>query len=338
MLYNRTNWSDPTLGQASLRPKANWPPDVFVSYGTKLGGMPFGVGAAFLVPAGGSLLWPTGWAGAERIQSVELRGYAMQLGAGIQPIDMLKVGAALVYYRISESLSQQLNFISSQGLASLGLAGGGFTFAVSGEFHAPGIPLTVGVNYHHQAPLSIDGHAHFDGVPPEFSPTLQDQAAHERRVIPNNLHLGAAYDITPTIKVMASWNLERWSVYRDDTYVGDKGLTIVVPRNYNNAWVYRLGGEYKHLPFWDRLTLRAGILRSISEQPTDTISPTLTDGNSWALSAGFGIDIGWGLRADLGYQYAFFDTVTATGVEAFPGSYDSHAHLLAGGIQWRPKF
>src|SRR3977135_1159428 len=28
MLYNRTTWSDPTLGAATLQPKANFPPEV----------------------------------------------------------------------------------------------------------------------------------------------------------------------------------------------------------------------------------------------------------------------------------------------------------------------
>jgi hypothetical protein len=42
-----------------------------------------------------------------------------------------------------------------------------------------------------------------------------------------------------------------------------------------------------------------------------------------------------GLRADIGYQYAIFDKVTATGIEAFPGSYDTKVHLVAAGVTWR---
>lgn len=57
MLYNVTTWSDPTLGTSTLRPKANWPPELAASYGNKLpNGTAYGVGIAFLVPGGGSLL------------------------------------------------------------------------------------------------------------------------------------------------------------------------------------------------------------------------------------------------------------------------------------------
>jgi long-subunit fatty acid transport protein len=76
-------------------------------------------------------------------------------------------------------------------------------------------------------------------------------------------------------------------------------------------------------------------LRSISQQPTGTLSPTLTDGNSWAVSVGAGYEFIRGLRADVGYQYAFFDKVTATGIEAFPGTYDTKVHLVAAGLTWR---
>src|SRR6059058_5148486 len=71
MIYNRTDWSDPILGQASLEQKANWPPELAASYGNKLpNGMAYGVGLAYLVPGGGSLFWPNPWAGDARVVTV----------------------------------------------------------------------------------------------------------------------------------------------------------------------------------------------------------------------------------------------------------------------------
>ena len=119
------------------------------------------------------------------------------------------------------------------------------------------------------------------------------------------------------------------------TYVGDKGLVINVPRNYRNAWVFRVGGEYVKPAFLPPLTLRAGILRSVSKQPSDTISPSLTDGNSWAVSVGAGYDLIPNLRADIAYQVAVFDKATASGPDAFPGSYDTHVHLVSLGVNYR---
>ena len=337
VLYNRTTWSDPSLGSRTINKKANIPPEIAISYGNKLpNGMPYGVGAAVLVAGGGSLLWPQGWPGAGRIQTVEQKAWLTEVGAAIQPHPLFKFGASLLYYRIAEDLSQQLNFISSTGTARLGLSGDRFSFGLSTEVHAPeGIPLTLGVAYRHQAPLTLDGHAHFENVPPPFASSLQDQAASEKLTVPNDFYVGLAYDVVPNLKLMGSWNLERWRVYGQDQYIGDKGLVITVPRRYHNAWVYRFGAEYTKASFLPALTLRGGFLRSVSEQPTDTIHPSLTDANSWAFSVGAGYEILPNLRADAAFQYALFDKVTATGADAFPGSYNTHVYLMSAGLVYR---
>ena len=86
MIYNRTDWSDQLLGAASLREKANWPPEVAASYGNKLpNGMPYGVGLVYLVPGGGSLFWPNPWPGSARIVTVEQRAHLTELSVAIQP-------------------------------------------------------------------------------------------------------------------------------------------------------------------------------------------------------------------------------------------------------------
>lgn len=335
VLYNRTTWSDPTLGSATIRPKANLPPEVAVSYGNKLSnGMAYGVGAAFLVPGGGSLLWPKDWPGAGRIYEVEQKVYVTEIGGGIQPHPLVKLGASFLWYRVTERLSQQ--FVSLGGTATLGMVGNAYSYGLSGEFHAPNdIPLTVGVVYRHQAPFELSGHAHFDNIPPTFASALQDQGVKEKLTVPNDFYLGVAVDVLPNFKLMGSWNLERWRVYGSDTFVGDKGLVLTVPRNYRNAWIFRFGGEYTKPAFLPKLTLRGGFLRSVSQQPTDFISPTLTDANSWAFSVGAGYEILPALRADIAYQFAIFKKVTATGIEAFPGSYDTHVHILSFGATYR---
>ncbi len=337
MLYNSTTWSDPTLGTSTLRPKANWPPEVAVSYGNDLpNGMSYGLGLAFLVPGGGSLVWPQNWPGAAEVQEVDQKLYVTEISGAIQPHPMVKLGATFLWYQFQETFSRQIYFGGPQATASLGMSGGAPTFGLSGEFHAPrDIPLTIAVAYRHQAPTTLDGHVHFDNVPPSYATLLQDQAVHEKLTIPNDFYLGAAYDVIPNLTLMASWNLERWVVYGSDTFVGEKGLPpIVVDRNYRNAWVYRFGAEYSKPSFLPNLTLRAGLLRSISEQPTNTVSPSLTDGNSWAVSVGAGYEIIRNLRADVGYQYAWFGTVTSS-PNAFPGSYDTYVHLLSVGVVYR---
>lgn len=336
LLVNQTDWSDPSLGSASLIPQANTPPTAAISYGAKLnGGRAWGAGIGFGVPAGGSLVWPNGWAGQEAIQSVKQLVFAIGAGAAVQPLPYLKIGASYLRFQATEELHQSINYLDHYGDAGLAMSGGANSFGVAVEVRVPTIPLTIGANYSHSGNLSLSGDAHFTAVPPAFQPLLHDQAVTEKLTIPNVFFVGAAYEVMRNLKVMAAYDFERWSTYTDDTFVGADGFTVKVPRNYNNAYVIRAAGEWQKLPVLPKLTARAGALRSMSPQPTDTLSPSLTDGNSWAFSLGAGYNFTPGLRADLGYQHAIFDTVTATGSEAFPGSYKTQVDLISLGINWR---
>jgi len=336
LLENRTDWSDPNLGQNSLQPKINTPPALSASYGFKLpNGMPFGVGAGFLLPGGGELDWPQGWQGAQYIQSVSQKVYLLQAGAAIKPLDFFAVGGTLLYYRATESLSQGINYLDHVSDASLALGGGAFSYGVSGTFYVPGLPLTIAVDYRHKGDLTLTGNAHFDNVPPSLASGLLDQGVTEYTTVPNELFTGAAYEVIPDLKVMFSYSFERWIVYKSDTFIGDKGLVLTVPRDYHNAYVFRLAGEYVHLPFLPIVTVRAGLFRSISPQPSDTINPSLTDGDSWNFCIGGGVDLGKNIRVDVGYDHAIVDKVTATGPTAFPGTYSTNADFFSAGLTFR---
>jgi long-chain fatty acid transport protein len=335
ILVNRTTWRDDDLGSASIIPQYNTPPNAAISFGSHIGeGMAWGVGAGITVPAGGALVWPDGWQGQEFIQSVKQQVFMFGVGGAFQPLPGLKIGASYLRYQATEELHQSLNFLDHVGDGGIAMSGGANSFGLAIEVEVPQTPLTLGVNYQHSGTLHIKGDAHFEGVPATFSPLIHDQSVTEVLPVPNVLTAGAAYAIQPNLTVTGAYTFERWSKYTDDTFVGSDGFTVVVPRNYNNAHVYRVGVEWQVGAF-PAITVRGGGLRSISDQPTDTLSPSLTDGNSWAYSIGAGWNILPALRVDFGYQHAIFDKVTATGTEAFPGEYQTHVDLFSLGVNWR---
>jgi long-subunit fatty acid transport protein len=335
MLNNRTDWSDPTLGSASVNQK-NFPPTAAISYGAKLdNGMGWGAGIGMGVPAGGSLVWPGGWAGQEFIQSVDQRVFVIGAGAAFQPLPYLKVGVAYLRFQAEEELHQKINYLDHYGDAGLALSGGTNGFAAAVEVKVPTLPLTFGVNYSHSAELPLSGNVHFTDVPAGFQEMIHDQAVTEKLTIPNVLFIGAAYEVIPNLKIMAAYDFERWSVYKNDTFEGADGFSVTVDRQYKNAYVLRLGGEWEKPSFAPPLTLRAGVLRSMSDQPSATVSPSLTDGNSTALSIGAGLNVLPGLRFDVGYQHAFFDNVTASGGETLAGTYKTQVDLVSVGLNWR---
>jgi long-subunit fatty acid transport protein len=335
ILNNRTEWSAPGLGTASLS-ETSVPPALGISYGQKLpNNQAWGIGIGFGAPAGGLLTWPAGWAGRESIQSVKQQIVAFGAGAAFQLLPALKLGVSYARLEGSEELHQSLNFIDHFGEAALGLAGGGNTFGVAAEVHVPNMPLSFGVTYTHSAELGLSGRAHFTSVPESFQATIHDQDVTHKVLIPDVVFIGAAYEVMPHLTIMAAYDFEHWSDYKADTFEGSDGFTVSVARNYKNAHVLRLGGEWKNLPVLPQLTVRAGILRSISDQPSDTLSPSLTDASAWAPSIGAGFDVLPSLRVDLGYQHAFFDTVTASGMDALPGTYKTQVDLISLGVNYR---
>jgi long-chain fatty acid transport protein len=310
---------------------------VALTYGAKLdGGMAWGAGIGFGVPAGGSLSWPNNWPGQFSIQSVKQQVFAIGGGAAFQPVPGVRFGATFVRFQATEELHQKLNFFDHTADAGLAMAGGANSFGLAAEFTLPMAPLAFGVTYSHKAEIQLEGDVHFTDVPRAFQTLLHDQGVTEKLVIPSVFTVGAAYEVMPGLKLMANYEFERWSIYESDRFVGSSGdFTVTVPRDYNNAHVIRGAGEYAGPSFMQQLTLRAGVLRSISDQPTDTISPSLTDASSWAVSIGAGYNVMPNVRIDVGYQHAFFDTVKATGDEAFPGSYKTNVDIVSFGVGWR---
>jgi len=334
LLANRTTWSEPTLGSATLIPQYNTPPAGAISFGNRLGReMAWGMGVAAAVPAGGSLVWPNGWQGQDYIQSVDQKVYLFGAAAAFQPLRYVKIGVSFLRYQAQEELHQAINFLDHHGSAALGLAGGANSFGLGIQIQAPWFPLVVAASYKHSGTLTLDGDVHFTGVPTPFTALIHDQSVTEKLTVPNVLDVGAAYPISRNVKALATYTFERWSVYKADKFVGSDGFTVTVPRNYNNAHVLRIGAEWQLTSQW---TIRAGGQRSLSSQPSDTLSPTLTDGHSWAYSIGAGVTVVPSLRFDAAYQHVIFDAVTATGTDALPGTYKTHVDLFSVGLTWRP--
>jgi len=65
------------------------------------------------------------------------------------------------------------------------------------------------------------------------------------------------------------------------------------------------------------------------------VVPSLTDASRWTLSVGAGYDIMPRLRLDVGFEHQLLDSVTATGMDAFPGTYKTAIDFLSVGINWR---
>jgi long-chain fatty acid transport protein len=334
----RSTWTGPLdkSNQVTMIPKGAFPPAFYLAYGMPLSnGMRVGVGAGLTIPGGGYVFWPGDWAGRGEIITVDRKVYGAYLTAGVQLFPQLRLGGGLVYYRTTEHLIQGLNFLNdTAGQIELGTTGGALSYDVSAEVTPlPSIPFTIAVDYKHQGVQQLSGHAHGTNVPLALQPRLLDQGVTHELTYPNQLNVSAAYRVIAPLQLMFDWTWERFHVYRDDIFTGDRGVTVVVPRAYKNGYTLRAGAEIQPIP---RLTLRVGGLHDTSPSRAETLSPTLPDADVWAVSVGAGFNLTRNLEVNAAFFHAFYDTAKTAGTEVFQGSYETRANIYALSLVWKP--
>lgn len=344
VINNSTDWKNGS--DSASQSQVGTPPSVAVSYGMKLPNkQALGFGVGFGAVGGGAIKWPDGWAGQETFQSVDQKIFGLSAGVGFQALPWLKFGASYVRFQATELIHQKLNYLDHLGDAGIATAGGGNSFGVAAEVRVPTAPLSLGVTYLHTADLDMTGHVHFTDVPPSFQTLLHDQGVTRTLLIPDVIFIGAAYEAIPNLKLMAAFSWEHWSDYKADTFTGNDKImnsdgttsqfSASVPRNDDNATVYRIAAEYAKLGV-PELTVRGAVLRSMSGQGTKTLSPSLTDASSWALSVGAGYAFTPMVRVDAGLQVALFDEIKADVLpDTFQGTYNTHVFLASVGLNWR---
>jgi long-chain fatty acid transport protein len=333
----RSTWTDSyrfSNGESvTMTPKGVFPPAIYAAYGLTLpNDMRLGVGGGVTIPGGGYVFWPANWPGADRIITVDRKVWGMYLTGGLQVHPQVRLGGGLVYYRTTEHLLQGLNVLSNQAYIELGTSGGAVSYDLSAEVTPlKTVPLTLSVDYKHQGVQNLSGHAHADSLPLALQPSLLDQGVTHTLTYPNQFNFAAAYRPIAPLLVVFGWTWERFHVYKEDVFVGDKGVTVIVPRDYKNGYTLRLGAEFEALPM---LRARAGLLRDTAPSRPETYSPTLPDANSWALSLGVGYTVAPGIEVNAAYFHDWQEKVTTVGPEAFPGTYSTRANIFALSATW----
>lgn len=333
ILILNTTWTD-TSGSLnpspeSLKFKPVPPVSLFASYGFKAGQYDMALGAGMNIVAGGNVFWPEDWAGRGRIITVDRKIYGGYLSGAFALSKYVRLGAQAVYYYGTEYLKQGIQPFPD-AYAELATKGGAF---------APGFSLDVTPNdewafaadYKNKATMHLKGDANFV-VPPALATSVQDQGVSHDLTYPSVLNVGLTWRATKALQLGFTYTYNWYEVYHEDAFVGDKGTTVQVPRDYGNGHTYRLGAEYTAS---DRLQLRLGFERDISGLSTDTYSPTLPDSNAWVFAGGAGWMITPSLQLNGSVFYAALDKVTATGTVALPGSYDTNVWIASIGVSWR---
>ncbi len=336
MLHIWTDWTaregSGLSGSAGTKFHPVTPIAVYAGYGAKLFDRTLGVGVGVGNPFGGNQFWEDDWQGRGRIIEVQRRFFGTYLTAGYELLPQLRVGGGLIWYYGMEYLKQGIQPVDG-AYGELDTEGGAFSYDVSAELQPlPSLPLTIGVDYKHKAHATLKGDGNFVVPPALEGPATQDQNVTHEITIPNLLTTGVAFRPVKSVLVTLQHSWSRWLVYRADVFVGDRGLTLTVPRDYRNGNVIRGGVEWQATP---ALALRLGALRDFSGLRESTYSPTLPDSDTTGVSTGLTWAFGRrGLALNAALFYGYRHEVETEGPIPFPGTYQTDVLFTSLGVSW----
>ncbi len=152
---------------------------------------------------------------------------------------------------------------SLDSYGELSTAGGGFGFQISCELKPlRQLPLIIGVDYKHRIRLNLTGSGHFVVACCSRQYSAAGQPGCDSQAHPPGAQAQCGYRLPPVkpLLLAGTYSFDRYSVYEQDLFQGDKGTSIAVPRNYGNGYTFRLGAEYT---LRGRIDLRVGGLRDV---------------------------------------------------------------------------
>ena len=288
------------------------------------------VGIGAYNPFGLGTEWPDGWAGRFLTTKVDLKTYFVTPTASYRLTDQLSIGAGLNYVMGSVMLGQDLA-VSSVALptsphVSVSMHATGVGYNV-GLLYKPLDVLSVGASYRGSVKLDAKGNVSFN---PDYAAlALPTGGVNTTIKLPATGFVGVAWTPMKDLQVEADYQFIGWSSYDQLTlhFAADNSETVA-PKNYQDTYMLRVGGEYT----MDAFHFRAGYVYDHSPVKTEYVDPLLPDANRNGVSLGLGYDITNHLSVDAAYFYLKFDQRVAVNTipqTSFDGTYTSHAHLAS---------
>ena len=281
---------------------------------------PFGLGTE----------WPADWSGRFISIKADLKTFFFTPTIAYRLSDKFSLGIGFNYVTGSVKLTRAVAITSvavpTTPDVTVDMSGHGFGFNV-GILGKITPEFSFGVSYRSQVRVNATGTATFT---PNYAVLGFPQGdISSSLTLPDNAYFGIAYKPVKDLELEADYQYIGWSTYKDlSIYFNTNNSTASTPKNYQDAYILRIGGEYTIAPFH----LRAGYLFDHSPVTSAYVDPILPDANRNGLNVGLGIDITQQVSVDAAYFFLKFDSQTATNTipeTSFDGTYNSRANLFA---------
>lgn len=224
----------------------------------------------------------------------------------------------------------------------------------AGILWEPTSSTRIGLAYHSATTPNIDGTVErtgynqagvTNGLMPYFGPDLSPAVAqgvgaqlastggNTEAKLPDRIDLGIRQAVTPNLALLAGVQWTHWN--RLDKLViryDDNRTNTIIPENYDNAYRFAGGAEYRINPTW---TVRGGLAYDQSPVDGESRDARVPDNDRLTLAIGATVRATEKLTLDFGYQHLFVHkgSINETAVDGsgntLKGNFDISADVFA---------
>jgi long-chain fatty acid transport protein len=343
-------------------------PSIYATYSLENMPLTFGLGVNSIYPLAKS--WDSSGAFRNQIENISIKPINFQPTAAYRFDDWNLAVAAGLDVTHSIVTLQKSAHTSSIGPGGVGAPYGAFEL---GELGVDGTATDVGYNlgllwkprkdlsfgaaYRSEITLHITGDANFLATSPAglslmgidyttlpssaipFTRTRFTSTASTTITLPDSLTLAVAWK--PLEKLTLEFDAERtgWSSYNKLEIAFDAASKLNAfnnkpsPKNWNDVWAYRVGGQYAYSK---NIDLRAGYAYDTNPIPDATLGPELPDSDRHNVTMGMGIHND-NVALDCAYMWVHWVDRTSNNQDQISlsgqnGTFKSDAHLFAANI------
>ncbi|GAB3824329.1 OmpP1/FadL family transporter [Pontibacter rugosus] len=298
-------------------------------------------GLGVYTPYGSTVRWGEEWNGRFGLSELSLSAFYFQPTLSYQISDKLGIGAGLVVATGSVNLQRQLPLQGANGTEPGIELDGSAETALGynvGIYFQPSEKFSVGIDYRSKVDLKVEGgDITYQGLPASATALFQGKSFSAELPMPATLSLGIGFHPNERWTIAADVSHVGWSAYERLRFDYDApvagNMSSINQRNYDDAFIYRLGTEYAAT---DKLKLRAGAYYDNTPVQDGYLTPETPDADSRGLSGGIGYAFSDKFSVDASFLYINKKERTDTGEFSggVAGTFKSIAYIPGIGLNY----
>ena len=276
----------------------------FYFYGTYKINEKLSAGLGVYTPFGNSVKWGDDWTGKNLIQDISLQAIYIQPTLSYNISDKLSFGAGLTYvlgsFDINRAVPAPIGNNNSSNLQG-DETGIGFN---TGIYFKATEKLSLGLTYRSQVDIELENGDIDFTVDPALASSFPDGKFAATLPLPATTTLGLAYRVSDKLLLSVEGSFVEWSAYKSLDFDFENNTASLEdsknPRNYDDAIILRVGGEYL---VKEGFALRAGFYYDESPITDEYFNPETPNSDNLGFTAGFSYAITANLGIDASFLY-----------------------------------